>query len=120
MCIRDRASDCSRCGNTRSFSPVKLGGTMASMRCGPGAVSYTHLRAHETPEHLVCRLLLEKKKDAAHRSICVRGNFGSRLSSGKVIDRNTRRRVAIIGMGILSPIGNSKEEVTKALTEGRS
>eukprot|EP00658_Telonema_sp_P-2_P023147 TRINITY_DN19269_c0_g1_i2.p1 TRINITY_DN19269_c0_g1~~TRINITY_DN19269_c0_g1_i2.p1 ORF type:complete len:384 (-),score=98.55 TRINITY_DN19269_c0_g1_i2:95-1246(-) len=28
----------------------------------PMAVSYTHLRAHETPEHLVCRLLLEKKK----------------------------------------------------------
>src|SRR5678815_5347600 len=26
-----------------------------------GTVSYTHLRAHETPEHLVCRLLLEKK-----------------------------------------------------------
>src|SRR5678815_810510 len=25
-----------------------------------GPVSYTHLRAHETPEHLVCRLLLEK------------------------------------------------------------
>ena len=24
------------------------------------SVSYTHLRAHETPEHLVCRLLLEK------------------------------------------------------------
>eukprot|EP00658_Telonema_sp_P-2_P065523 TRINITY_DN54741_c0_g1_i2.p1 TRINITY_DN54741_c0_g1~~TRINITY_DN54741_c0_g1_i2.p1 ORF type:complete len:165 (-),score=3.00 TRINITY_DN54741_c0_g1_i2:24-518(-) len=29
------------------------------------AVSYTHLRAHETPEHLVCRLLLEKKKTLA-------------------------------------------------------
>src|SRR5678816_4875441 len=28
-------------------------------------VSYTHLRAHETPEHLVCRLLLEKKNNAA-------------------------------------------------------
>ena len=27
---------------------------------GSGSVSYTHLRAHETPEHLVCRLLLEK------------------------------------------------------------
>ena len=27
-----------------------------------GTVSYTHLRAHETPEQLVCRLLLEKKK----------------------------------------------------------
>src|SRR5674536_152092 len=25
---------------------------------GLNAVSYTHLRAHETPEHLVCRLLL--------------------------------------------------------------
>src|SRR5678815_1061086 len=24
----------------------------------PSSVSYTHLRAHETPEHLVCRLLL--------------------------------------------------------------
>src|SRR5678816_2070157 len=34
-------------------------------RCGvllSKPVSYTHLRAHETPEHLVCRLLLEKKK----------------------------------------------------------
>ena len=26
------------------------------------AVSYTHLRAHETRSNLVCRLLLEKKK----------------------------------------------------------
>ena len=29
----------------------------------PGAVSYTHLRAHETDSYLVCRLLLEKKKE---------------------------------------------------------
>eukprot|EP00658_Telonema_sp_P-2_P059807 TRINITY_DN48914_c0_g1_i1.p1 TRINITY_DN48914_c0_g1~~TRINITY_DN48914_c0_g1_i1.p1 ORF type:complete len:176 (-),score=28.74 TRINITY_DN48914_c0_g1_i1:48-575(-) len=39
---------------------------VAKLRCEElGAhtpVSYTHLRAHETPEHLVCRLLLEKKK----------------------------------------------------------
>ena len=28
----------------------------------PNAVSYTHLRAHETKANLVCRLLLEKKK----------------------------------------------------------
>src|SRR5450759_3653995 len=28
----------------------------------PKAVSYTHLRAHETRHDLVCRLLLEKKK----------------------------------------------------------
>src|SRR5678816_840986 len=38
----------------------------AAVRRNPGhhstgalPVSYTHLRAHETPEHLVCRLLLE-------------------------------------------------------------
>ena len=31
------------------------------------AVSYTHLRAHETPEHLVCRLLLEKKNQKKTR-----------------------------------------------------
>ena len=30
-------------------------------------VSYTHLRAHETPEHLVCRLLLEKNKITNHK-----------------------------------------------------
>src|SRR5680860_1379538 len=29
---------------------------------GQKAVSYTHLRAHETDSYLVCRLLLEKKK----------------------------------------------------------
>ncbi len=32
-------------------------------------VSYTHLRAHETPEHLVCRLLLEKKKKNKEQNI---------------------------------------------------
>ena len=40
---------CESCG----FDPVKAYPTLP--------VSYTHLRAHETPEHLVCRLLLEKK-----------------------------------------------------------
>src|SRR5450756_2825116 len=35
-----------------------LGVSMAVAR----AVSYTHLRAHETRHDLVCRLLLEKKK----------------------------------------------------------
>mgnify|MGYP007068772711 CR=1 FL=1 len=35
---------------------------------GHTAVSYTHLRAHETPEHLVCRLLLEKKKNNKHKN----------------------------------------------------
>src|SRR5678815_3581815 len=45
-------------------------GRMPSQRLAPAlpytrrlcSVSYTHLRAHEPPEHIVCRLLLEKKK----------------------------------------------------------
>ena len=32
------------------------------LQTGIKAVSYTHLRAHETDSYLVCRLLLEKKK----------------------------------------------------------
>src|SRR5678816_1949861 len=41
------------------------------------AVTYTHLRAHETPEHLVCRHLLEKKNElarGAHASVTVRAH----------------------------------------------
>src|SRR5665648_227540 len=36
-----------------------------------GAVSYTHLRAHETRHDLVCRLLLEKKKKKPERMIFI-------------------------------------------------
>ena len=35
----------------------------------PEAVSYTHLRAHETVLDLVCRLLLEKKKKKRHNIV---------------------------------------------------
>ena len=35
----------------------------AGLACCPAAVSYTHLRAHETVLDIVCRLLLDKKKD---------------------------------------------------------
>src|SRR5678815_2959234 len=48
---------CPVCGeiyNVYSKPPLKDG------YCDLHPVSYTHLRAHETPEHLVCRLLLEK------------------------------------------------------------
>src|SRR5678815_5879522 len=41
------------------------------------SVSYTHLRAHETPEHLVCRLLLEKKN--------VQDRGGRRLALGPAL-----------------------------------
>ena len=36
---------------------------VVNMAQGQKPVSYTHLRAHETPEHLVCRLLLEIATD---------------------------------------------------------
>ena len=41
--------------NSANFNAGRLIGPAIS-----GAVSYTHLRAHETSLHLVCRLLLEK------------------------------------------------------------
>ena len=37
------------------------------IRRGGPAVSYTHLRAHETVLDIVCRLLLEKKKKKIHK-----------------------------------------------------
>ena len=46
------------------------------------SVSYTHLRAHETPEHLVCRLLLEKKLEALFVFFYAENlDFGSILST---------------------------------------
>src|SRR5678815_71372 len=50
----------------RSRRICELHGPVAHISCTGNlstdvAFSYTHLRAHETPEHLVCRLLLEKK-----------------------------------------------------------
>ena len=44
-----------------AFQMVLLGEDQIALR-RPVAVSYTHLRAHETVLDLVCRLLLEKKK----------------------------------------------------------
>eukprot|EP00658_Telonema_sp_P-2_P070932 TRINITY_DN60289_c0_g1_i2.p1 TRINITY_DN60289_c0_g1~~TRINITY_DN60289_c0_g1_i2.p1 ORF type:complete len:144 (-),score=21.81 TRINITY_DN60289_c0_g1_i2:72-503(-) len=50
-------------GGGREYESVHHVCTMMDLEAlSPEPVSYTHLRAHETPEHLVCRLLLEKKK----------------------------------------------------------
>ena len=60
QCDRRRLRDCwagERCRGGRERPAVDA------------PVSYTHLRAHETPEHLVCRLLLEKKKHNPKRHI---------------------------------------------------
>ena len=52
----------SSCGGGQSG--MKLGDDEFTVVAVP--VSYTHLRAHETGRNLVCRLLLEKKKNKQH------------------------------------------------------
>src|SRR5680860_584127 len=51
-----------RDGGGQAFPVGEQLGEVAAQLGGEGAVSYTHLRAHETDSYLVCRLLLEKKK----------------------------------------------------------
>ena len=66
MCIRDRPGDrliiLPSSGVSHTVSSGQTLGQIASLY-GVEAVSYTHLRAHETVLDLVCRLLLEKKKN---------------------------------------------------------
>ena len=45
---------------------LKMDGDPKEVLTAYDAVSYTHLRAHETDSYLVCRLLLEKKKNKCH------------------------------------------------------
>ena len=51
-------------GLEREEAHVRIGKAVAARQAAAGisAVSYTHLRAHETVLDIVCRLLLEKKK----------------------------------------------------------
>ena len=52
-------------GQTRNYGAERSAGEyliILDSDCILPAVSYTHLRAHETGRNLVCRLLLEKKK----------------------------------------------------------
>ena len=64
MCIRDRdgvvagSTAFAVRGRARAIVHVNAG-NLAQQGCQ--AVSYTHLRAHETVLDIVCRLLLEKK-----------------------------------------------------------
>ena len=64
MCIRDRGGEVFAGGvfGRRQGGRGGVDGARQHDReGGAGAVSYTHLRAHETVLDLVCRLLLEKK-----------------------------------------------------------
>ena len=51
----------------RQIGGVIGAGLGGKLEVGAEAVSYTHLRAHETVLDLVCRLLLEKKKRPAKK-----------------------------------------------------
>ena len=72
MCIRDSSHTIVREADLRSVFIHQTTGDAHDARVPPfkameqgivhQAVSYTHLRAHETVLDLVCRLLLEKKK----------------------------------------------------------
>ncbi len=58
MCVRERDRDGTETGQRRDRD-----GTETGQRRDRDAASYTHIRAHETVLDLVCRLLLEKKKN---------------------------------------------------------
>ena len=66
MCIRDRdlavhiLVDVS---GSMNWPIDEEGEALSINKLRYGSVSYTHLRAHETVLDLVCRLLLEKKKN---------------------------------------------------------
>ena len=94
MCIRDR----SRAGGKPTLKlavrgeasrnwwreiPSKL---TAPPNCH-AAVSYTHLRAHETVLDLVCRLLLEKKKKEEKKKNYTRQEYSTVDVSNIHIDR---------------------------------
>ena len=55
------------------------------------AVSYTHLRAHETRHDLVCRLLLEKKNisETTRRTPNTKTVIGKKKQTNGMIDKKT-------------------------------
>ena len=79
MCIRDRNSDLRVVVTPQATVvivssmqivvvplPTTVTTPAAFTVATPVSVSYTHLRAHETVLDLVCRLLLEKKKQVSN------------------------------------------------------
>ena len=65
MCIRDSLAPALNAKGVVAKSPPSAdpeGETRPPSAGKSAAVSYTHLRAHETVLDLVCRLLLEKQK----------------------------------------------------------
>ncbi len=51
------------------FGPGNFDKDVTATRLTLEPASYKHLRAHETAEHRVCRLLLEKKQQQTHHTL---------------------------------------------------
>ena len=60
--IKNHEEDVGLVPDTSADIETRRSRVLSKLR-GTGTVSYTHLRAHETRHDLVCRLLLEKKKN---------------------------------------------------------
>ena len=76
MCIRDslRSADLLAGMDHPAFGAYRAdtvgqGADVVDLEFDGGAVSYTHLRAHETVLDLVCRLLLAKKNRESTNTI---------------------------------------------------
>src|SRR5678815_5863194 len=82
MCIRDRR------GSKLKVAEISYGNLVAIVTDPVfEPVSYTHLRAHETPEHLVCRLLLEKKNKPLARPARRQGGARGTPAQGRRVLR---------------------------------
>ena len=93
MCIRDRDSDGLLEESelpSRVWSKWTEAGVDANDDGGISSVSYTHLRAHETVLDLVCRLLLEKKKNKTTQyTICNIHIHTTNISSNEHVKTRT-------------------------------
>ena len=81
MCIRDSVGIVRGAGLLKAAARLADHALEARDDRGDGArvaVSYTHLRAHETVLDLVCRLLLEKKNKME-----IDSNYGIRATTSK-------------------------------------
>ena len=84
MCIRDRVKAARRLQPAAVVEPAlspDLRGHRHLAAQVAEAVSYTHLRAHETVLDLVCRLLLEKKKEQ-HENVLILNRNPTSIRSG--------------------------------------
>ena len=78
------------CIISHRFNAIRLGDNIvvAGHHHDRPAVSYTHLRAHETVLDLVCRLLLEKKKKNTQRKISLRAIYNTQRNRQKHMHQN--------------------------------